>query len=329
MSEIHFAALDLNLLRVFQALLEERSVTRAGRRLGLSQSAVSHALNRLRHVLHDELFVRGPDGMRPTLKAQEIAPGLNEGLRQLQLALSSTQFDPAQTRRRFTIALSAYTSAVLMPQVVAAIRQAAPSAQIDLQRPSAALGEDLSTGRIDLAIGSFGRSTPGYEREALFTESMVWAFRVDHPITRAGVLTLEGLASTPHVVVVSAEADLAVDGRVNEGGLERRVIWDDRGAIDEVLARAGLRRTVAMTVHDVHGAMAIASCCDMAALVPRRLLMAFAAQYRLQLFDAPYRAPHTLIEALWRRENGDAPPMTWLRSVLRTAAGQLGAPTSS
>ena len=323
MSEIHFGALDLNLLRVFQALLEERSVTRAGSRLGLSQSAVSHALNRLRYVLHDELFTRGPDGMRPTQRAQEIAPRLREGLRQLQLALAPTTFDPAETRRRFTIAASAYTSAVLMPLAIAALRQAAPMAEFRLQPIGPSLGEDLSSGRVDLAIGAFGRSPLGYEREPLFNESMVWAVRADHPAARCGRLTLQDLAATPHVIIASGEEDRAIDGRVNEGGLERRVIWDDRGAVDEVLARAGLRRSVAIVVHDVHSALAIVSLSDLAALAPRRLLETFAGHYQLKLFDPPYRAAHTPIEALWRREQGDAPPMAWIRRTLLDAATRV------
>ena len=323
MSDIHFNALDLNLLRVFQALLEERSVTRTGRRLGLSQSAVSHALNRLRHVLADELFLRGPEGMRPTVRAQEIAPRLHEGLRQLQLALAPTTFDPARTRRRFTIAASAYTTAILMPHVISAIREAAPLAELRLQRASGAMGEDLMSGRTDLVLGGFGRSTPGYEREALFSESMVWAFRADHPVALAGQLTLEALAATPHVVMASGDEDQAVDGRVNEGGLERRVIWDDRGALEEVMARAGLRRTVALTVHDVHSALAIVSRCDMAALAPRRQLKAFAGQYQLRWFDPPYPTAEMQVEAVWRRELGESPPMVWLRRLLREAARNL------
>jgi len=323
MPEIHFGALDLNLLRVFQALLEERSVTRAGRRLGLSQSAVSHALNRLRHVLGDELFVRGPDGMRPTLRSQEIGPQLNEGLRQLQQALVSTKFDPARTLRQFTISVSAYSAAILMPPLIGAIRQAAPGAEVRLKRPGPSLGEDLLTGRVDLAIGSFGRSTPGFDRQTLFSETMVWAFRADHPAARSGVLTLEALAATPHVVIVSGEDSEAVDGRVNEGGLERRVIWDDRETIDEVLARAGLRRKIGLAMPDPHGALAVVGLCDMAVLAPRRLLTAFAEHYQLKSLEPPYRAPPIPIEALWRRETGDSPPMAWLRGVIRAVAADL------
>ena len=119
MPDIHFPALDLNLLRVFDALAEERSVTRAGVRLGLTQSAVSHALNRLRHMPDDELFVRGPDGMRPTARAVEIAPRLRQGLDQLQHALGARpRSSPAETQRRFTIAASAYVTTTLMPAAV-------------------------------------------------------------------------------------------------------------------------------------------------------------------------------------------------------------------
>ena len=323
MPEIHFAALDLNLLRVFHALAEEGSVTRAGARLGLSQSAVSHALSRLRYALDDELFVRGPAGMRPTARALEIAPRLHEGLRQLQLAVAPTEFVPAHTRRRFTISVGAYNATVLMPGVIAMIREAAPMAEIRLQMASPVVGEELITGRVDLAVGSFGRSTPGYARESLFAESMVWAVRADHPAARAGTLTLTDIAATPHVILASSEEDAAVDGRVVEGGLERRVFWDDRGGVDEVLARAGLRRTVALRVQDVHSALAIVSRCDMLANVPRRLSTTLAAHYDLRLFDEPHAAPPFPIEALWRREAGETPPMAWLRGCLRAAAAQL------
>ncbi len=115
MNLVHFNALDLNLLRVFDALVEERSVTRAGDRLGLTQSAISHALNRLRYVLEDELFVRGPDGMQPTPRATEMAPRLRQGLLHLQLALTPADFVPAQTDRRFTMICGEYVGTVLVP----------------------------------------------------------------------------------------------------------------------------------------------------------------------------------------------------------------------
>ena len=288
MPDVHFPALDLNLLRVFDALAEEGSVTRAGARLGLTQSAVSHALGRLRYALQDELFVRGPDGMRPTARAQEIAPRLSQGLHQLQLALAPTEFVPAETQRRFTIAASGYVCTVLMPLVVAEVRQAAPGVELRLQTPGETLGDDLQTGRIDIAIGGFGRTDPRFERETLLHESTVWVMRADHPSAALERQTVQSLAAIAHVIVATSEEEHAVDGRVSEGGVERNVILDDRGAFDEALAISGWRRNTGVTVQDAHSALAIVSQSDMAALVPRRMASAFAAQYGLKLFEPPY-----------------------------------------
>ena len=109
MNGIHFNSLDLNLLRVFDTLMEERSVTRAGERLGLSQSAISHALNRLRYALNDELFVRGPQGMHPTARAAEIGPQVHAALVQLQTAVAPADFDPPTSERRFVLAAGSYS----------------------------------------------------------------------------------------------------------------------------------------------------------------------------------------------------------------------------
>ncbi len=323
MAEIHFNALDLNLLRLFDAMAEERSVTKAGARLGLTQSAVSHALNRLRHILQDDLFVRGPDGMRPTARAEEIAPRLRQGLQQLQNALAPETFVPADTQRRFVIAAASYTCTVLMPGVVARLRQAAPAAEVRLAFPGPNLGDDLLSGRIDLAIGSFGRSAARFARETLFTEKTVWALRADHPVARAGTLDLETLANLAHVILASAEPFQTVEGRVNESGLERTVIWDDGGAFEGALAGRGWRRTIGLTVQDAQSALAIVSRSDMAALVPGRLARSLADRYGLKLFDAPYVTRPIEIETLWRRDLGESPALVWLRKQLQAAAAEL------
>jgi DNA-binding transcriptional LysR family regulator len=323
MPEIHFSTLDLNLLRVFDALAEEASVTRAGARLGLTQSAVSHALGRLRHALQDELFIRGPDGMRPTARAVEIAPRLREGLHRLQLALSPVVFDPAEDRRRFNIAASGYVCTVLMPELTAELRRSAPGIELRLQTPGPTLGEDLLTGRVDIAIGGFGRADPRFEREALLMESTVWVMRADHRAAAVDRQTVESLAAIPHVMVATPEEGRAVEGRVSEGGVERWVVLDDRGAFEKALAQTGGRRATGMTVQDAQSAMAIVSKSDMAALVPRRMATAFAELYGLKLFEPPYPAEPIALEALWRRDLSDSPALDWFRGRLRSAASRL------
>ena len=178
---VRFDSLDLNLLRVFEALMEERSATRAGSRLGLTQSAISHALNRLRYVLKDELFVRGPDGMQPTERAAEIAPRLRQGLLQLQLALSPSEFIPEQTDRRFTIACTEYAGAVIIPPLIARLRQEAPHASLSILPSNQGVAETLRCGRADLAIGSFRRFPDWFESETLLQENRVWVPRRRQP----------------------------------------------------------------------------------------------------------------------------------------------------
>src|SRR6185369_7237194 len=141
--------LDLNLLRVLDVLLEERNVTRTGARLGLTQSAVSHALNRLRYVLNDELFLRGPAGMQPTPRAVEMGPQVHAALNQLQAALSPSDFDPATSERRFSVVAGAYASAILVPPVVSRMSQAAPLAELFIAELATDVLERIDARRID------------------------------------------------------------------------------------------------------------------------------------------------------------------------------------
>src|SRR6266403_1487598 len=124
---MNWGAFDLNLLIVFDAVMQERSVTRAGSRIGLSQPAMSHALNRLRYMLKDELFVRSPKGMVPTPRAEMLAPPLSNALSEMQLALVPAVFDPAVSDRRFALAVSNYAEIVLVPPLAAAVSVAAPA----------------------------------------------------------------------------------------------------------------------------------------------------------------------------------------------------------
>ena len=303
MNDLHFHTLDLNLLRVFDTLIEEHSVTRAGERLGLSQSAISHALNRLRYVLHDELFVRVADGMRPTPRAAEIAPRLREGLLQLQLALGPTEFVPERTERRFTIACGEYVGTVLVPGFIARVRGLAPNAELSIRPSNMGVTEALLAGRIDLAIGSFRRVPEPFVCETLFQETRVWVLSADHPAAR-GELTLERLASLSHLIIsATGEDEHAINGYVSDHGLERLVTRSEVGLLQ--------------------GALAVVSQSDMAAPLPRRLAAAFANGYRLKLFEPPYTSPPFDIMALWHRDHGEDRAVAWLRNVLREVAAGL------
>ncbi len=323
MNAVHFADLDLNLLRVFDTLIEERSVTRAGERLGLSQSAISHALNRLRYVLGDELFVRGADGMQPTSRAAEIAPRLRQGLIQLQLALAPAEFAPRHTERRFTIVCGEYVGTVLVPMLVARLRTEAPNAQLRVQPSNTGVAEALLAGRADLAIGSFRRIPEWFAHEILFRETRVWVLGADH---RAAwqELTLERLAALPHVIISgTGEDEHAVSGYVIDHGLERLVTRSEVGLLQGALAARGLTRSIGLTTPHFLAALAVLSHSDMTTTMPRRLAVAFAGTHRLKLFEPPYPSPPFEVMALWHREHGSDPAVAWLRSVVREIATDL------
>src|SRR3982751_3398197 len=169
--------LDLNLLRVFDVLLEERSATRAGARLGLTQSAVSHSLNRLRYVLDDELFVRGPAGMQPTPRAVEMGPQVHAALNQLQAALSPADFDPATSERRFSVVAGPYASAILAPPVVNRLADTAPHVDLFIAELALDVLERIDARRIDFMIGGVLTAPERFAFETILTEELAWVVR--------------------------------------------------------------------------------------------------------------------------------------------------------
>src|SRR5436853_5208428 len=223
-ADMNWGAFDLNLLIVFDAVMQERSVTRAGGRIGLSQPAMSHALNRLRHMLKDDLFIRTPQGMVPTPRAEILAQPLRNALSEMQLALEPAAFDPAASDRRFALAVNNYTAVVLAPPLVAAVSAAAPSVYLDL-RPSGTLDivDRLDRGDLDLAIGSMDSPGERFTTATLLEDAFVMVMRRGHPATR-GTLSAKAFAALPHLEISSSREDTGfIDSWLSERGLARRV----------------------------------------------------------------------------------------------------------
>ncbi len=320
----HFSALDLNLLRVFDALLEERSVTRAGARLGLTQSAVSHALGRLRYAVGDELFVRRPGGMTPTARAMELGPQIHAALLQLQTALGPVPFNPAETRRGFNVMAGPYASATVMPDLIARLRRAAPGAQLRLLDARSGVVEGLDSGRVEAAIGSWEGVPERYVCEKLIADSMVWVVRAGHPAA-AAPLSLAGLAAMTHVVM--ANPPETVSGGA-DGGLRWRSAWEDIEALEQTLSTHGLKREVGVVAPDTFSALAIVTRSDMVTLAPRRLAQVLVEAGRLQVVEAPTVPAPVTLSMLYRRDRAQDPAQAWLLGLLREAAGALDAPAA-
>jgi DNA-binding transcriptional LysR family regulator len=310
---------DLNLLRIFDVLLEERSVTKAGARLGLSQSAVSHALNRLRHMLNDELFVRGPSGMRPTPRALEIATRIHGPLAQLQAALSRTEFDPATSQRRFTLVAGAYGAAVLAPPLVRRLAELAPSAELVVSGYGGGLLDLLDAGAADFAVAGVISAPERFAFDPLVTEDLAWAVSTGAPLARRRSVRLADLAATPHIAI----ARQAQTGDNAARGFSSRSSWEDDGALDRALAAAGISRRIAVTVPDTSTALAVASRSEMATLVPRRLAGPWAEAGLLKLIAPPYPSPPVDIGLMFLKDRLQEAPIAWLRGLIQELVREL------
>ncbi len=308
---VHIGSIDLNLLRVFDALLEERSVTRAGARLGLSQSAVSHALNRLRYALDDDLFQRDSQGMTPTPWAVEVGPRLHAALVSLQTALTPADFNPGTSERRFAIAAGPYSCSVLAPAIVARMQAVAPNTRLEISEVAADLVEALDAGHIDFVIASFDSVPERFAQERLLQETLAWIVRAGHPLTD-GEVNFAHLVQAPHVQVVSRRAALSGSRR----GLTVRSTYEDAGTFESELAKRGLARRIGVTVPDTYAALAIVARSDMAALIPRRLALISAQSGRLQLIEPPYESPTLEVTVLYRRDRLSEPAIAWMRQLL-------------
>lgn len=316
MSKIHYNAVDLNLLRLLSVLAEERSVTKAGDRLGLTQSAVSHALARLRAIFGDPLFVRGPQGMQPTQRALELAAGVQAGLSQIESALSP-QFDSATTDRRFTIVGGSYSCIVLVPVLVELMAAQAPHAELHMRNYTNDMYPLLDTGQADAMLAGFITPPDRFDTTPLFQDQFVWVVRAGHDIVNNQV-DVEKLAALRFVAI-----DVPARATDDAGPPPSSGVWYDRGAFDAELSRRNLVQRVGAVVPDALSAMAMVARSDMATLAPRRLVEAYLGNKRLALIEPPYASPSLTISAIHRRDSANDPARTWLLTMLRQAASAL------
>jgi DNA-binding transcriptional LysR family regulator len=217
---------DFKLLIVFDAVMRERHVTRAGERLGLSQPAISHALQRLRHAMRDELFVRTPEGMHPTPKAEALAGPVRSALSELERAFEPEVFDPQADARSFDIALNNYAAFVMAGPIAKAVHDAGSRIKLHM-RPSGTLRLDdmLDRGDLDFAIVGDGRVFgERFGTKTLVKDTFAVVMRRGHPASEAA-MDYQILSALPHLVISSTGEDVDfVDELLQEHGLPPRVI---------------------------------------------------------------------------------------------------------
>ena len=213
-------SIDLNLLKFLDALAQERSVTRAGLRLGLSQPAASRALGRLRAMLDDRLVARGQHGLELTPRGQQLAGPVSRLLESARAIVSPPSFDPATASGRY---LAAHHLALLIvPGLMARFARLAPGLDLDIAQPAGDNVRRVADGAVDLAVGVFDALPASLYRRALYEDRLACVLRAGHP--DAAALDLDGYLALRHIAVtISGVGASPVDAALSARGLTRRV----------------------------------------------------------------------------------------------------------
>ncbi|WP_120994267.1 LysR family transcriptional regulator [Stutzerimonas urumqiensis] len=294
---------DLNLLRVLDALLRERNVSRAAERLSLSQPAVSNALGRLRELLDDPLLLRVGRTMQPTPRALELEAPIRQSLQQIELSLlQGACFDPARSRLQFRIAVTDYVELICMPALMRRLAEQAPGVRIAIEHLDPTLpAERLDKGELDLVLGRFTEVPARFARRHWARETLRLAVRREHPL-------------------VKDEPDLAAFLRLQH-------LWvhggQTRGMVDQWLTEQGFERQIVYTTPNYLQAAHIVASSDLAAVLPTQLARHFAALLPLTLHELPFAlGPFELdIVSVAQRERDVA--LQWLIGQVASVAPRL------
>ena len=312
MNLLNFRTLDLNLLRVFDEVMAERSLTRAARNLSLTQPAVSNALRRLRETLGDELVQRSGQGMAPTPRAVALWPAVREALRQLQTALNPDTFVAREATLSFVLAMADATAASLIPGLNDALEQEAPGISLRVVPLTTRDPRQLLDAQAcDLAVGYFPSVLPDLTAKAQNGETMPFFFqrlydseyvcvmRKDHPLA-SGKLSLDDFCAARHMLV-------SFSGR-------------PYGFIDESLAALGRERRVVLTVNQFFTAGRVVAHSNLLTVLPRHFVRVTGIARQLALQPLPFAVSPVYVDSLWHRRSDRLDAHVWLRQAVLRAA---------
>jgi len=290
------SSLDLNLLVVFDAIVKDRNVTMAARRVGLSQPAMSSALNRLRRIFNDPLFVRTSDGMMPTPYAQQLAPPIQRACELIEnLGDIDSVFDPTSATDTFRFYMTDIGETIFLPRLLGALAERAPQVKVKVL-PIPEYGEQaaMAAGDVDLAVGFFPDLKSGFFQQRLYVDEFVCLVRADHPLAK-GSTTVKQFAAMRHAVVASA-------GTGHEAAVSRAV------------ARHHLQ--VALRIPHFMAVPAIVSQTDYVVTVPSRFARALEGFPGIRAVPPPPTIPSFEIKQHWHERFHRDPANRWMRALV-------------
>jgi DNA-binding transcriptional LysR family regulator len=309
---MNIQSIDLNLLVAFEALMEERNVTRAARRIGLSQPAMSNALTRLRRTFDDPLLVRTTSGMTPTQAAQALIETIHPALSRLREALDEKpSFKPSESNRTFHVLTNDYAEIVLLAPLIGKLRQIAGGISLRVHRPPNVFQAPSRTAlsdSFDLAIGFFPDALSldaSVRSEVLFQEDNVCIASANHPSIQSRISIRQYAAATHAAVFYKSEGP---------------------GVIDTIFAQKGLTRHLGVLAPHFSSVPFIVAESDLVATVPRRLALRFSKQLKLQMLTLPFSIPSFRLSMLWHERVQSDPAHAWLREMVTETAKEADVP---
>ncbi|MFK7943703.1 MAG: LysR family transcriptional regulator [Paracoccaceae bacterium] len=298
----NIAAFDLNLLVAFHALMAEGNVTRAADRIGLAQSSMSNALNRLRESLGDPLFVRAAGGMRPTELALKIAPDVSTAITAAQRAINHNRdFDPAVASFDLRLATSDYFEFVFLPEIIDRVQKEAPGASIrTVPFVPSEITEQLDQNEVDLGIGSTDLPAQRFKARHLVEEKLVCVCAPNHPVVAKG-LNFDTFIKAPQIL-------FSIRG-------------DGTGMIDQVLSRKGLKRKVAVTTSSLFGLSRLTSNANLIAVTTQRLAAQLRDNAELRVLPLPLDEDTFTFFLYWEESQPKTAEREWLIRIIEETIG--------
>jgi DNA-binding transcriptional LysR family regulator len=297
---IDLETINVNLLVALDALFSERNVTRAGKKVGIAQSSMSHALSSLREIFDDPLLVRSPEGMIPTARGEQLEGPLREALEQLRKAIEvSTEFDPARASARFSVASDEIQQVILLPRLLQILHERAPGIFLHTEPPSDAETsyQRLRTGELDFALGRFDSPPAGIHREMLSTDRVIFVAREEHPRIRK-VLSKERLKQEPQLLPTPITGGRLPPALVSL--LERR---------------QGGPYFIGTTPH-LLASLFIASQTDIVTATLERVAKMYKDTLGLVILSPPISLPAADTHIVWHERTHHSPAHRWLLELL-------------
>jgi DNA-binding transcriptional LysR family regulator len=285
---------DLNLLIALKVLLDKENVTAAAAEMGISQSAMSHTLKRIRTQFNDEILVRDSSGMHPTESALTIYRQLSWVMSEVDSILEPPEFDPASARGVLRLALTDYGAATILPLIIEDLTKEAPFLNFEIEPGHSASFERLEVGELDIAVGSFINEPAGFYRQRIFDDEMVCILRADHPAVEGG-LTFKDYVEMPHGVITVAGTDVLINAAFKKQGLKRRSL---------------------LSFPHFMAAPLIVARSDLVVTLPRRMADIFTGAANLAICTPPIPLKKLTIYQLWHERSKNDPAHVWLRSFI-------------